>query len=96
MKQFSLQNLDLRNSSLRINTHHDKLRLMEEQLDKTRKHIRQLEKFRDQHDRAQIKRHSYVVTINSKARQIGNSGKEVPVNEEQNKEKKGIWNLDYT
>lgn len=75
MKGFSLQSLDLKNSSLRINTHHDKLRQMEEELDKTRKHIRELEKFRDQHDRVEIKKHSYVITINSKARQINNSTK---------------------
>lgn len=75
MKGFSLQNLDLKNSSFRINTHHDKLRQMEEELDKTRKHIRELEKFRDQHDRVELKRHNYVITINTKARQIGNSSK---------------------
>jgi len=45
----------------------------------------------------ELKRHSYVVTINSKARQLGTSTKEIPANnEEQNKEKKGIWNLDYS
>lgn len=40
MKGFSLQSFDLKNSSLRINTHQDKLKQMEDELDKTRKHIR--------------------------------------------------------
>lgn len=40
MKGFALQSLDLKNSSLRINSHTDKYRQLQMELDQTRKNIR--------------------------------------------------------
>lgn len=47
MKGFASQSFDLKNSSLRVSTHTDKLRNIEQELEETRKSIRELEKFRD-------------------------------------------------
>jgi hypothetical protein len=92
MKGFALQSMDLKNSSLRIGTHSDKLRSLEDELELTRKNIRELEKYRDEHDRNELKRHSYVVTLNTKVRRIANPTKEEA---EEAKKAGGVWHMDY-
>lgn len=75
MKGFASQTFDLKNSSLRISTNTDKLKSLEHDMEQTRKNIRELEKYRDQHQRYEKKRHNYVVTLNNQTRKIANNSK---------------------
>jgi predicted transcriptional regulator len=95
MKGFSMQTFDLKNSSLRISTHADKLKAIEHELEEARKGMRELEKYRDEHHRAETKRHTYVVNLNSQTRKLaGTKDAKEPSNEEGSKGI-GIWNMDY-
>lgn len=58
----------------------------------TRKSIREMERYRDEHDRNEIKRQMYFVNLNSQTRKIGKESSERP---EEGGEKKGIWHMDY-
>ncbi len=75
MKGFATQALDLKQSALRVETHEGKLKQLEQELEQTRKNIREMEKVRDSHNRQEIKRHEYVVNLNSKTRALENFGK---------------------
>lgn len=75
MKGFASQTIDLKQSSLRIGVHHQKLEEIKKELEATRKHIREMEKYRDQHAKNDIKRHEYAVNINSITREFQHVGK---------------------
>ena len=76
MKGFATQARDLNQSSLRISTHNQKLSNLQKELEQTKKNLRELEKARDGYDRKEVKRHSYVVGINSQTRRMGSIVKE--------------------
>ena len=67
-KHFNLQSMELQQSTLRINTHHDRKKHLEEELESTRKKIRDLERGRDSHDRQAIKKQTYIVNLKEKTR----------------------------
>ena len=99
-KNFNMQAAELQQSSLRINTHQDRKRHLEEELEATRKRIRDLEKGRDHQDRQAIKKQTYLVNLKEKTRQYEHLGKDHPnrtiSHEESKKEKGGLWHLEYT
>ena len=73
-----------------------KLKNIEEELENTKKHIRELEKIRDQHDRTEIKRHKDVINLNMKARVYGQIARDSPTKHEEHKAPKGLWHMEYT
>jgi hypothetical protein len=78
MKGFAIQSMDLKNSEFRITTHSDRLQALKAELELARKSIREMEKYRDEHDRNEIKRQVYFVNLSSQTRKISSLGKEQP------------------